>query len=160
MASTIALKSLTTREAIGDTVYRILRGLDFNDAALFESALVMGDDLYVELRTGETRVMTGFAAVRAQLLGHIGPMATTHMITNMRIDVEDGADTASLSTYVLTQHCPPGQGTELDGPKFLVGGNYDMDVVKDAKDGLWKIRRCILTVLWQQGDQSIMIPRV
>lgn len=83
-------------------------------------------------------------------------MDTTHMISNVRVDVKDGADTASLTAYALAQHCPPGKGKELDAPKYLVGGEYWIDLVRDEGDGLWKIKKWVLDVIWRQGDASIM----
>ena len=78
------------------------------------------------------------------------------MISNVRVDVKDGADTAFLTAYALAQHCPPGKGIEPDGPKLLVGSEYLVDLVKDEGDGLWKIKKWVLNVSWRQGDASVM----
>lgn len=78
------------------------------------------------------------------------------MISNVRVDVKDGADTASLTAYALAQHCPPGKGKEPDAPKYLVGGEYWIDLMRDEGDGLWKIKKWVLNVVWRQGDASLM----
>jgi SnoaL-like domain len=91
-----------------------------------------------------------------RVLDHVGPMDTTHMISNVRVDWKDGANTASLTAYALAQHCPPERGKEPDGPKLLVAGEYRIEVVRDEGDGLWKIRKWILDVIWRQGDASVM----
>ncbi len=81
---------------------------------------------------------------------------TTHMLSNIRIDVKDGADTASMTAYALAQHCPPGRVKEVDAPKYLIAGEYQMELVRDDRDRLWKIRKWILHVIWKQGDSSVM----
>ena len=78
------------------------------------------------------------------------------MISNVRVDVKDGADTASLTAYALAQHCPPGKGKEPDASKYLAGGEYCIDLIKDEADGLWKIKKWVLNVIWSQGDASVM----
>ena len=73
----------------------------------------------LEINAGEDerRSITGLSTLRAGVLNHVGPMDTTHMISNVRVDVKDGADTASLTANAMAQHCPPGRGKEPDGPK-------------------------------------------
>lgn len=78
------------------------------------------------------------------------------MLSNIRVDVKEGADTASLVAYALAQHCPPGRGKEPDGPKYLTGGEYWIDLVRDESDGLWKIKKWVLDIVWRQGDASVM----
>ncbi|KAL1859959.1 hypothetical protein Plec18167_006430 [Paecilomyces lecythidis] len=150
------LSSLTPREAITDALYRAIIGFERYDVPLFNSAFA-NEDVYLEMRAGdEIRAMQGLSNIKAQVLDHIGPMDTTHMLSNIRIDVKDGADTASLTAYALAQHCPPGRGREPDGPKFLAGGEYWIDLAKDESDGLWKIKKWVLDIVWRQGDASVM----
>ncbi len=148
------LTSLTPREAITDALYRALVGFDRNDISIFNSAFA-GEDVVFELRPGDT-IINALSTIRTQVLDHVGPMDTTHMISNVRVDVRDGADTASLTAYALAQHCPPGKGKEPDAPKYLVGGEYWIDLVRDEGDGLWKIKKWVLDVIWRQGDASVM----
>jgi len=149
------LTSLTPREAITDALYRAVIGFDSNDISIFNSAFA-GEDVIFELNDGHTRVVNGLSAIHTQVLDQVGPMDTTHMISNVRVAVKDGAGTASLTAYALAQHCPPGRGKEPDGPKFLVGGEYWIDLVRDEGDGLWKIKKWVLNVIWRQGDASVM----
>ncbi len=149
---TIALNSLTTREAVIDAIYRGLLSIDENDPALFDSAWA-GQDVAFEFNGRPTE---GFDAIKSFLLGSIGPLDTTHSISNVRVDLKDGADTAKLTANFIAQHGPPGRGLEADGPKFLAGGRYWVDVVKDETDGLWKVKKWALKLVWRQGDESIM----
>ena len=151
----VSLTSLSPREAIVDALYRAIIGFERNDVDVFNSSFV-GEDVTMELIDGETKVINGLSTIRAQVLDHVGLMDTTHMISNIRVDVKDGADTASLTAYALAQHCPPGRGKEPDGPKYLVAGEYSIDLVKDEKAQLWKIKKWGLEVIWRQGDASVM----
>jgi hypothetical protein len=82
-------------------------------------------------------------------------MDTMHMISNVRVDVKDGASTASLTAYGQAQHCLPGKGRDPNSPKFMSGGEYFVDLVKE-RDGLWKIKKWTMKVIWSQGDRSII----
>jgi SnoaL-like domain len=153
MAHPISLTNLSPREATTDALYRAIIGFDRNDISSFNSAFT--EDVTMEIRPGN-RVIKGLSTIRAQSLDQVGPMDTMHMISNVRVDVKPGADCASLTAYALAQHCPPGRGKELDGPKYLSAGEYSVDLVKDEGDGLWKIKKWVLDTIWRQGDASVM----
>ncbi len=154
---TLTLTSLTQREAITDALYRAIIAFDHNDIPALNSAAV--EDVVFQLYDRETKTVlqssNSLTEIRDGVLAHVGPMDTTHTITNIRIDVKDGADTASLTANALAQHCPPGRGKEPNGPKLLVGGEYRIDLVK-VEDGLWKIKKWVLDIIWRQGDASVM----
>jgi hypothetical protein len=125
-----------------------------HDVSLLNSAWSGPDDGVVFEMNGN--VIKGLDAIRTQIFDVVGPMDTTHMISNVRVDVKDGASTASLAAYAMAQHCPPGRGTEPDGPKFTTGSTYSLNLVKDESDGLWKIKKFAMKVIWRQGDRSVM----
>lgn len=152
-----SLPGLNSKEAIADALYRAAIGFDRNDMSIFDSAFA-GEDVILELNAGqnEKRSINGLAALKAGVLGHVGPMDTTHMISNVRINHKEGEDTASMTAYALAQHCPPGRGKEPDGPKYTTGGEYSLDLVRDNGDGLWKIKKWVLDIVWRQGDRSVM----
>jgi SnoaL-like domain len=145
------LTSLTEREAIADALYRALLGLDNNDISLFNSAW-SGPDAVLDL----SGTVYNLDAIRTHFFEFVGPMDTTHIISNARVDVKDGASTSSLTATTLTQHCPPGRGTEPDSPKFLTGSTHFLDLVKDKSNGSWKIEKWIMKTIWRQGDNSVM----
>ncbi|RFU30231.1 hypothetical protein B7463_g6101, partial [Scytalidium lignicola] len=149
-----SLSSLSQREAIIDTVYRALLGCDHHDTPIFNSAWA-GEDVVFELHDDQKRVIPNLSLIRTHILDRVGPMDTTHNISMARVDVKDGADTASLTATSLAQHSPPGRGREPDGPKYTVGGQYSVDLVKDEA-GEWKIKKLVLNVIWTQGDASVM----
>jgi hypothetical protein len=152
-AHQINLSSLTPREAITDCLLRCFIGIDHNDSAMFESAFV-GEDINLS-HSSVPVPFTSLSALKAGLFTRIGPLDTTHMLSNVRIDYKDGEDTAKIHAYALCQHAPPRRGKQPDGPKFTTGVDYNVEVVK-SKDGFWQIRKGVLDVVWTQGDHSVM----
>lgn len=146
------LTSLTEREAITDALYRAVLGFDLNDTAIFKSAWIGEDVTFVF----NEEVVQGLETIRTRFLVPVGPMDTTHTISNVRVDLKEGASTAKVNAYALAQHCPPGKGLDPNGPKFLASAIYAVDVVKDKSDGVWKIGKWAMKIIWTQGDTSIM----
>lgn len=155
MEHPIALTGLSTREAVTDGLYRGILALDSNDQALFESAWVDSPDTVFEMGGKATR---GIDAIKQFLLGFIGPLVTQHSISNVRVDVKDGADTAYLTAYAIAQHYRPGEGLDPQAPRLLSGASYAVDMVKDAGDGLWKAKVFRMKTIWIEGDPSIVTP--
>lgn len=150
----ISLSSLSQREAITDALYRAAIASDHHDTALFNSAWA-GEDVSMELHDDKKRVLPNLSLIRTHVFDKVGPMDTTHNISMVRVDVEDGADTATLTATSLAQHCPAGMGRDPAGPKYTVGGEYSVDLVKDEA-GVWKIKKLVLNVIWTHGDASLM----
>ncbi|KAH8886310.1 hypothetical protein GQ53DRAFT_750802 [Thozetella sp. PMI_491] len=145
---------LSPRDAIVDALSRALVGCDNHDAELFNSAWA-GEEVSFEILGGEKKVLPNLNTIRTHVLDRVGPMDTTHSISNIRVTAKDGADdTATITATSMAQHCPPGRGKEPDGPKYMVAGEYSADVVK--MDGIWKLKKCALKVIWTQGDPSVM----
>ncbi|KAH8800486.1 hypothetical protein F5884DRAFT_810559 [Xylogone sp. PMI_703] len=146
------LTSVATYEAITDALYRALRGVDYNDVSVFNSAFV-GEDISF---TTEQITINSLSALGKVVLGHTGPIGTSHTPSNIRIDVKDGGNTASLTAFVLAQHRLPGTGKDPDAPKLLAGGEYVLDLVEDEADGLWKIKKWVVNVIWRKGDLFVL----
>jgi len=153
MTTPIVLSSLSKREAIIDAVYRGVLGLDTNDVALFKSAWVQEQDITFDLNGA---VITGWDAIDENVMRLVGPMDTTHTITNVRVDVKDGVDTAVATTHATAQHFRPGEGGDPASKGLLAGALYNVDLVEDKKDGLWKVKHWAVKVVWFDGDMSIL----
>ncbi|KAK2603427.1 hypothetical protein QQS21_004377 [Conoideocrella luteorostrata] len=152
-----SLGDLTPREAVADAVYRALSGFDHNDVEIFTSAFAK-EDVTMELRDGNnTPPFQGFSAIRTNVFGFVSTLETTHMTSNIRVHIKDSMS-ASLTAQVSAQHAPAGKGKDGQGPKYLVGAEYEMDLIKDETDGLWKIKKWIVEILWADGDASVMAP--
>jgi hypothetical protein len=150
----IILSSLTPREAITDALHRCFIALDRNDVVMFDSAFA-GEDINLT-HSSAPNPFTSLSALKSGIFARVGPLDTTHMLNNVRIDYKDGEEKASMKAYALCQHAPPGRGKQPDGPKFTTGVDYTVDVVRSQEDGLWKISKAVLEVVWTQGDHSVM----
>lgn len=144
---------LSPREAIVDALSRALVGCDNHDTELFNSAWA-GEDVSFTIIGADKKVLSNLTVIRMHVLDKVGPMDTTHSISNIRVDAKDGDDTAFVTATSMAQHCPPGRGKEPDGPKYMVSGEYSAHVTK--VDGIWKLKKCALKVVWTQGDPSVM----
>ncbi|ETS76100.1 hypothetical protein PFICI_11487 [Pestalotiopsis fici W106-1] len=109
----------------------------------------------MEIHDDNKRVIPNLSLIRTHVFDKVGPMDTTHNISMVRVNLEDGADTATLTATSLAQHAPPGKGRYPTGPKYTVGGEYSVDLVKDEA-GVWKITKLALNVVWTLGDASLM----
>jgi SnoaL-like domain len=147
-----SLTSLNAREAITDALYRATLGFDHNDAALFTTAFIPSHES-VTFDLNDTHFQ-GLDSIKSQLLDFVGPMDTTHMISNIRVDVKEGESTAQLNCYALAQHCLKGQGMDAGGKKYLAASEYWIDFVKG--DAGWGIEKWVMKVIWTQGDSSVM----
>ncbi|KIN09157.1 hypothetical protein OIDMADRAFT_108977 [Oidiodendron maius Zn] len=115
------LLGLSTKMAITDAVYHTLISFDRNGHEIFDSSM-LGEDVIFKLKNGsETRPVPGLAVLKAGILGHVGLMDTTHMLSNIHIFHKEVDNTASLTAYAQPQHCPPGRGRESDSPKLMTG---------------------------------------
>ncbi|KAH6629846.1 hypothetical protein C7974DRAFT_454901 [Boeremia exigua] len=150
------LPSLNTREAIADALYRAAIACDHHDTALFDSAWA-GEEVVMEIHDDDKRVLEGLSLIRSAVLNRVGPMDTTHNVSMVRVNYQDGADTASLTATSTAQHAAPGTGRDPDGIKYTVGGEYSVDLVKDGED-VWRIKKLVLNVIWTLGDASLMQP--
>ncbi|PMD19908.1 hypothetical protein NA56DRAFT_646809 [Hyaloscypha hepaticicola] len=149
------LTSLSPREAITDAIYRATLSFDRNDATLLNSAFVP-DHASVIFDFNGTPIH-GLDAIRTQLLDVVGPMDTTHMISNVRIDLQPGGDEAQLNCYALAQHCLKGEGMDGTGRKYLAASEYWVDLVKvEGQSGGWGITKWVMKIIWTQGDASVM----
>jgi hypothetical protein len=148
------LPSLSPREAIADALYRAAIASDHHDFTLFNSAWA-GEDVSMEIHDDNKRVIQGLSSIRINVLNKVGPMDTTHNISMVRVNYQDGADTASLTATSTAQHASSGTGRDPNGTKYTVGGEYSVDLVKDEA-GIWKIKKLVLNVIWTSGDASLM----
>ncbi|KAK4497915.1 hypothetical protein PRZ48_010570 [Zasmidium cellare] len=152
----------TPREAAADALYRLVHGLDFNDADLIRSAFVEDGVLDISGLSPATGMdhpeQKGVENIVNGVLGHVGPMATSHSITNVRVKLNDKMDRAEVMTYVIAQHFRPGEGHDVSNRDYaLFGNSYWADVVKvgEGDDALWKIKRFECQNLWAEGDGSV-----
>lgn len=145
--------ALSEREAIADALYRSVLGLDSNDKDLFtssyteDSVFVYND--YPPTESRDAILGSVFALVGAGL-------DTTHVVSCVRVDHKEGASTAKVTANAFAQHYRKGEGVDPKAPRFMTGNLYYIDVVKDETDGLWKMTKFILKVVWGEGDAGLL----
>ncbi|KAB8260272.1 hypothetical protein BDV32DRAFT_149501 [Aspergillus pseudonomiae] len=148
---TATLPSLSFREAIADALHRAVLAFDIADSALLNSALT--PDAILDL---DGYTMNGLDEIYRQCYDRVSKLDTTHFVSNGRVDVIEGASVASMTASVLSQHYRPGTG-KVPGAEYLMAGSlYSLDLVRDDTEGLWKIKRWNMKVIWTMGDASVM----
>lgn len=142
------------REAIADALYRGLLGIDTKDFSMFKSAW-LAEDPDISIIVGDTTTV-GLEKITEHVFERIGALDTTHLATNVRIDLKDGSDKASLTSYTLAQHYQPGEGLKREAQQLMTGGIYYVDLEKDKADGMWKVKKWTIKFLWSEGDMAIV----
>jgi len=154
MAPSTILIGLSTREAIADALYRCVQGIDTNDLTMFKSSVIDLNKFKLDMNGAEIQ---GEEIIMEAVFNFVGPMDTTHTISNIRIDVEDdAADTASMTAYAVARHHRQGEGMDPTTPHFTSGGIYTLDLIKDSNDGAWKVANWAVKFVWCDGDASMM----
>lgn len=131
---------LTDREAVIDVLYRCCVSFDTNDKDLFDSTFLATGVFVINGNSSN-----GLPKIHASTLKQIFSVDTSHMVSNVRVDIKDDHE-ASLTATVLSQHFAGGKGMESD-EKHLMGGTlYRGDLTRDV-DGLWKFKLLTLKSL-------------
>lgn len=154
MAYPIHISTSSTREAILDALYRAVNAYDTNDLALHDSAFLDSPDTTFSL---DARNFQGLEAIRGPFK-IVGPLDTTHMVTNPRVIHQEGETHARITATTLAQHFRAGEGKMGRKVGFLGGSFYDLDVVFEAESGLWKIKRLDIKIVWSEGDVGVVMP--
>lgn len=153
------LQLLVDRAAVADTLHRYAAGLDHGDAELLTSSLT--EDATVDLTPATAKiglefpVLTPRDVVVGALIPAVGPLDTSHVISNIRTTVD--GDTAHTRCYAMAQHFPAGQGPRPEQTRqALMMNRYDADLVRDGDD--WRIRRLTIDSAWFSGDPTVLLP--
>jgi hypothetical protein len=142
---------------IADTLYRYAAGLDGNDAVLLasvftEDAILDGSPTGAKIGV-QWPTVSGRHAIVALCTGFIGPLDTSHSVTNVRVLAEGSG--ASVSALQLAQHYPAGTGPDPgQGRRLLLMSRLDAETVRDA--GRWRVRRLTIDNAWAEGDISVI----
>ncbi|KAF4962265.1 hypothetical protein FSARC_9654 [Fusarium sarcochroum] len=151
--SSIITNLASDREAVPDALYRSILGLDTNDKEMFQSAWHK-DASFVFDGTPPTE---GIDAILNTTFAFVGAaLDTTHMVSNVRIDLKDGSDTAKFTAHALARHYRKGEGKNPKAPRFLTGNIYFVDVARDESDGVWKMKKLEIKMVWCEGDASLL----
>ena len=153
-----AIREITDRAEITDAIYRYGAGLDFGDAALMESALT--EDAVVDLTAATAKLGLDFPALAPRdtvvgaLTAYVGPLDTSHVITNVRIEIT--GDTATARCYAQANHYLPGEGPRPDLTRHaLMMNRYTAEMARDGEH--WRIRRLDIDCAWFEGHPQVLI---
>jgi hypothetical protein len=157
-ASAPAVAELLDRAAIADTLYRYAAGLDLNDRDLLTSSLT--EDAVVDLGPAMRRIGYDFPplspreVVAGALLDAVGPLDSSHSITNIRATVD--GDTATVHAYAQAQHFKPGVGSDPAVTRHaLMMNRYTATMVRDG--ATWRIRHLDIGNAWFDGDAAMLL---
>lgn len=135
----IQLDSLSSREHVIDAVNRLYTGLDDENIDLVDSAIVHSNE--VSIRMGD-KVTQGWDNLRDHLLNNVMPVPTTHQLTNFRV-IFDRTTSARLTARCVAHHSSEEKGY------YAVGGLFEVDLVYDEADDLWKILHLTMKLKWK-----------
>jgi hypothetical protein len=144
------------RYAIGDALHRYAFGLDYNDAAVLGSALT--EDCVFDFRPASRKLrldfslITGRQAIVERVLPLIGPLDTSHTVSNVQIEIS--GDSATLRAYVMAQHFMPREGSRRGAENALLMNRYDCKLARDGET--WRFRRITIDNAWSQGNPEIL----
>src|SRR5437868_8113314 len=119
------------RHEIADTLHRYAFGLDHGDADSLASAFA--EDCIFDFRPAGRRLkidfpkLNGREAIVNALIPFLGPLDTSHTVSNLQIEVTD--DSATLYAYVMSQHFMPRDGCRRGSENFLLMNIYDYEIV-------------------------------
>jgi hypothetical protein len=146
------LTSLNPREAVTDALYRCLLGIDSNDRGMFESACLKDESMSVvagPINLESWNVVNDF-------FQRLFTLITTHITSNIRIEMKDGEDTASLTAHAIAYHVRPDDAYKEEDTSYTAWNLYSIDLVKDGS--LWKIKEWEIKTLRTTGDRAVIYP--
>jgi SnoaL-like domain len=144
------------RYEIADTLHRYAFGLDHNDADSLASAFA--EDCLLDFTAAGKKLtidfpkLTGRQAIVEALLPLLGPLDTSHIVSNLQIEIS--GDSATLHAYVMSQHFMPRQGPCGGSENALLMNRYDCELVRDGQK--WRFTQVTIDNAWSQGDPAIL----
>ena len=144
------------RYEIADALHRYAFGLDHGDADSLASAFT--EDCVFDFRPAGKKLeldfakLTGRQAVVDTLIPLLGPLDTSHTVSNLQIEISDNS--ATLYAYVMSQHFMPRQGSRRGSENALLMNRYDCELVRDGQK--WRFKRVTIDNAWAQGNPEIL----
>jgi hypothetical protein len=154
--STDLAQQASDRFEIADTLHRYAFGLDHGDADSLASTFT--EDCVFDFRPAGRKVglnfpkLTGRDAIVASLLPLLGPLDTSHTVSNVQIEIS--GETATMYAYVMSQHFMPREGSRRGSENALLMNRYDCELVRDGQK--WRFKQVTIDNAWAQGDPEIL----
>ncbi|KAJ8113276.1 hypothetical protein OPT61_g4566 [Boeremia exigua] len=141
--------NLTPREAVADALHRCVLGIDSNNHDLFESACLTNEEM---TWIGNGINIEGWTAIK-ELFERLFVLVTTHTISNIQVELKS-AQSAILNAHAMSYHVRPEDAFKPEDTSYTASSLYQLELVKDVGDGLWKIKKWEAKVLWTTGDRA------
>jgi hypothetical protein len=144
------------RYEIADALHRYAFGLDHGDADSLASAFT--EDCVFDFRPAGKKLEIDFPKLNGQqaivdaLVPFLGPLDTSHTVSNLQIEISDNS--ATLYAYVMSQHFMPRQGSRRGAENALLMNRYDCELVRDGQK--WRFKRVTIDNAWAQGNPQIL----
>ena len=144
------------RYEIADTLHRFAFGLDHGDADSLASAFA--EDCIFDFRPAGRKLkidfpkLSGREAIVNALIPFLGPLDTSHTVSNLQIEVSD--DSATLYAYVMSQHFMPREGCQRGSENALLMNRYDCELMRNGQK--WRFKRVTIDSAWAQGNPEIL----
>jgi ketosteroid isomerase-like protein len=144
------------RYEIADALHRFAFGLDHGDADSLSSTLT--EDCLFDFRPAGNKLdldfpkLTGRQAIVEALLPLLGPLDTSHTVSNLQIEVS--GDSATMYAYVMAQHFMPREGSRRGSENALLMNRWDCELARDGQK--WRFKRVTIDNAWMQGDPEIL----
>ena len=144
------------RYEIADALHRFAFALDHGDADSLGSALT--EDCILDFRPAGKKLeldfgkLSGRQAIIDALIPLLGPLDTSHTVSNVQIEVSE--DSATLYCYVLAQHFMPRHGPQPGSENALLMNRYDCELMREGEK--WRFRKMTIDNAWAQGNPEIL----
>ena len=137
------------------------RALDQGDAGILTDLLT--DDVVVDLTPATTKigldfpVLTGRDTVVPTMIGAVGPLDTTHMVSNVTYRAD--GDGWVIEAYALAQHFLPGEGPDSTSTRHALMGNTWTFDVRPTPEGP-RVARFTMDCRWLDGDPTVLVAAI
>jgi ketosteroid isomerase-like protein len=154
--STDLAQLASDRYEIADALHRFAFGIDHGDADSLASTLT--EDCVLDFRPAGKKLgldfpkLTGRQAIVDALIPLLGPLDTSHTVTNLQIEISE--DSATVYAYVMAQHFMPRQGPRPGSENALLMNRYDCELVRDGQK--WRFKKIVIDNAWAQGNPEIL----
>src|SRR5437867_9879593 len=144
------------RYEIADALHRFAFGLDHGDSDSLSSALT--EDCLLDFRPAGKKLgldfpkLTGGQAIVDALIPLLGPLDTSHTVSNLQIEISE--DSATLYAYALAQHFMPREGCRPGSENALLMNRYDCELAREGQK--WRFKRMVIDNAWAQGNPEIL----
>jgi len=144
------------RFEIADTLHRYAFGLDHNDADALASAFI--EDCTFDFTPAGAKLglhfpkLSGRDAVVSALISLLGPLDTSHAVSNLQVRIN--GDSATAQAYIMAQHFMPGDGPRRGTENALLMNRYHCELVRDGPK--WRLSRVKIDNAWAEGDPEIL----